>query len=116
MTDLPDEEKGRGRTRATIPQTDRHSTSAAASADATSPFKAVAEKHGVSEAQLLLRRGVQNGCAVLPETMDPGPLLRQIEVVELALMAETEAAGYGEGAERTMRRRVLASAAHFSAC
>ena len=41
------------------------------SAKADSPFKVMAKKYGVSEAQVLLRWGVQNGYAVLPKSTDP---------------------------------------------
>lgn len=38
---------------------------------ADSPFKAMAAKYGVSEAQVLLRWGVQKGYPVLPKSTKP---------------------------------------------
>ncbi|MDC0737181.1 aldo/keto reductase [Cognatishimia sp. SS12] len=57
-------------------------------------FKAMAEKYGVSEAQLLLRWGVQNGYAVLPKSLNPNRMRQnidlfsfQIDDADMALMA-----------------------------
>lgn len=52
----------------------------AAGADTNSPFKAMAEKYGVSEAQVLLRWGVQNGFAVLPKSLDPKRMRQNIDL------------------------------------
>ena len=48
--------------------------------DSDSPFTAMAEKYGVSEAQLLLRWAVQNGYAVLPKTTNRERMLQNLEL------------------------------------
>ncbi|WP_217553942.1 aldo/keto reductase [Streptomyces sp. GbtcB6] len=45
-----------------------------------SPFKKLAEKYGVTEAQFLLGWGVQNGCPVLPKTTDPVRMRENLDV------------------------------------
>ena len=43
-------------------------------------FKDMAEKYGVSEAQLLLRWGVQNGYAVLPKSLNPERMSQNLDL------------------------------------
>ncbi len=43
-------------------------------------FKDMAEKYGVSEAQLVLRWGVQNGYAVLPKSLNPERMRQNIDL------------------------------------
>ena len=57
-------------------------------------FTGMAEKYGVSEAQLLLRWGVQNGYAVLPKSLKPDRMRQnsdlfsfEIDEADMALMA-----------------------------
>jgi len=45
-----------------------------------SPFKTMAAKYGVTEAQLLLRWGVQKGYPVLPKSIEPQRIRENIEV------------------------------------
>lgn len=45
-----------------------------------SPFKAMAAKYGVTEAQLLLRWGVQKGYAVLPKSINPQRIRENIDL------------------------------------
>ncbi|WP_089104540.1 aldo/keto reductase [Streptomyces hyaluromycini] len=45
-----------------------------------SPFKKLAEKYGVTEAQFLLGWGVQNGYPVLPKTTDPVRMRENLDV------------------------------------
>jgi 2,5-diketo-D-gluconate reductase A len=54
-------------------------------ARADSPFKAMAEKHGVSEAQVLLRWAIQKGFAVLPRCTDPERIRQNIDLSSYAL-------------------------------
>ena len=49
-------------------------------ADSDSPFKAMAEKYGVSEAQVLLRWGIQKGYAVLPKSVNAERIRRNIDL------------------------------------
>lgn len=70
-------------------------------ASAESPFKMMAKKYGVSEAQLLLRWGVQNGYAVLPKSMSVERIRQNIDLFsfeiddeDMAMMAEMDR---GEG-------------------
>ncbi|MCB0168124.1 MAG: aldo/keto reductase [Anaerolineae bacterium] len=49
-------------------------------ADADSPFKVMAKKYGVSEAQLLLRWGIQKGYAVLPKSANADRIRRNIDL------------------------------------
>ncbi|QUF05338.1 aldo/keto reductase [Actinosynnema pretiosum subsp. pretiosum] len=53
-----------------------------------SPFKAMAAKHGVSEAQVLLRWGVQSGYPVLPKSTDPARIRENAEVFSFELDEE----------------------------
>lgn len=52
----------------------------AAGADADSPFKAMASKYGVTEAQVLLRWGVQKGFAVLPKSLNPMRMRQNLDL------------------------------------
>lgn len=56
-------------------------------ADPGSPFKVMAEKHAVSEAQVLLRWGVQMGYAVLPKSVNPERIRQNIDVFSFELDA-----------------------------
>lgn len=53
-------------------------------ADGTA-FKAMSEKYDVSEAQLLLRWGVQNGFAVLPKSLNPERMRQNIDLFSFAI-------------------------------
>jgi 2,5-diketo-D-gluconate reductase A len=55
------------------------------SARADSPFKALAAKYGVSEAQVLLRWGVQKGYPVLPKSTNPNRLRQNADIFSFAL-------------------------------
>jgi 2,5-diketo-D-gluconate reductase A len=57
----------------------------AASEAADSPFALMARKHGVSEAQVLLRWGVQNGYAVLPKSTTPERIRQNADLFSFAL-------------------------------
>ena len=57
----------------------------AASESADSPFAAMARKYGVSEAQVLLRWGVQQGYAVLPKSTNPERVRQNIDLFTFAL-------------------------------
>ncbi|MEP0565957.1 MAG: aldo/keto reductase, partial [Paracoccaceae bacterium] len=48
-------------------------------------FKGIAEKYGVSEAQLLLRWGVQNGYAVLPKSLNLNRMRQNIDLFSFAI-------------------------------
>jgi 2,5-diketo-D-gluconate reductase A len=45
-----------------------------------SPFKAMAKKYGVSEAQVLLRWGIQKGYPVLPKSTNPDRIRQNADV------------------------------------
>ncbi|MFF4053927.1 aldo/keto reductase [Streptomyces chartreusis] len=47
---------------------------------ADSPFKKLAEKYKVSEAQFLLGWGVQNGYPVLPKSTNPDRIRQNLEI------------------------------------
>ena len=68
---------------------------------ADSPFKAMARKYGVSEAQVLLRWGVQKGYAVLPKSTNPTRLRQNADIfsfrIDDADMAEIEKLDRGDG-------------------
>ncbi len=53
-------------------------------ADGTA-FKSMAEKYGVSEAQLLLRWGVQNGYAVLPKSLNPERMRQNLDLFSFSI-------------------------------
>lgn len=59
----------------------------AAGADADSPFKAMAEKYGVTEAQVLLRWGVQRGFGVLPKSLNPARMRQNIDLFDFEIDA-----------------------------
>lgn len=69
-------------------------------ADGTA-FKAMAEKYGVSEAQLLLRWGVQSGYAVLPKSLNPDRMRQNIDLFSFAVddadMAQMATMDRGDG-------------------
>ena len=48
--------------------------------DSASPFKAMAAKYGVTEAQVLLRWGIQKGFAVLPKSLNPVRMRQNIDL------------------------------------
>jgi 2,5-diketo-D-gluconate reductase A len=48
-------------------------------------FKGMAIKYGVTEAQLLLRWGVQNGYAVLPKSLNPDRMRQNIDLSSFAI-------------------------------
>lgn len=48
--------------------------------EAVAPFREMAEKYGVSEAQLLLRWGVQNGYAVLPKSLNATRMAQNLDL------------------------------------
>lgn len=66
-----------------------------------SPFKRMAAKYGVSEAQVLLRWAVQKGFAVLPKSANPERLKQNIDLFSFAIddgdMAAIEKMDQGEG-------------------
>ena len=57
----------------------------AASEATDSPFAMMAEKYGVSEAQVLLRWGVQEGYAVLPKSTNPERIRENADLFSFAL-------------------------------
>jgi 2,5-diketo-D-gluconate reductase A len=73
----------------------------AAGADAASPFKAMALKYGVTEAQVLLRWGIQKGFAVLPKSLNPERMRQNIDLfgfeIDDADMALIETMDRGDG-------------------
>lgn len=54
-------------------------------ADANSPFLKMAEKYGVSEAQLLLRWGIENGFAIIPKSMSTDRMLQNLDIFGFAI-------------------------------
>lgn len=64
-------------------------------------FKAMADKYEVSEAQLLLRWGVQNGFAVLPKSLNPDRMRQNIDLFSFSIddadMAHLAAMDSGDG-------------------
>jgi 2,5-diketo-D-gluconate reductase A len=52
----------------------------AAGKDSASPFKAMAAKYAVTEAQVLLRWGIQKGFAVLPKSLNPKRMRQNIDL------------------------------------
>jgi 2,5-diketo-D-gluconate reductase A len=68
---------------------------------ARSPFKAMAERHGVTEAQILLRWAVQSGYPVLPKTTKVARMRVNADVFSFALtadeMAEIDEMDRGDG-------------------
>lgn len=65
------------------------------------PFKVMAEKYGVSEAQVLLRWGVQMGYPVLPKSMNIGRLQKNIDLFSFSIddedMTSIKSMDRGEG-------------------
>lgn len=55
---------------------------------ASSPFKAMAERHGVSEAQVLLRWAIQKGYPVLPKSTKRERMLQNADLFSFALTEE----------------------------
>ena len=68
---------------------------------ADSPFKAMAEKYGVSEAQILLRWAVQLGYPVLPKSTNPERIRSNIDLFGFEIdeddMAAISTMDRGEG-------------------
>ena len=66
-----------------------------------SPFKALARKYGVTEAQVLLRWGVQRGYPVLPQSTDPERMRQNADIFSFAIddgdMKEIAAMDRGDG-------------------
>lgn len=64
-------------------------------------FKGMAEKYGVSEAQLLLRWGVQSGYAVLPKSLNPDRMRQNNDLFSFAIddadMAQMATMDRGDG-------------------
>lgn len=64
-------------------------------------FAAMAAKYGVSEAQLLLRWGVQNGYAVLPKSLSPDRMRQNLNLfgfeIDAADMAQMATMDRGDG-------------------
>ena len=69
-------------------------------ADGTA-FKEMAEKYSVSEAQLLLRWGVQNGYAVLPKSVNPDRMRQNFDLFSFSIddadMAQMATMNRGDG-------------------
>ncbi len=69
-------------------------------ADGTA-FRGMAEKYGVSEAQLLLRWGVQNGYAVLPKSLNPERMRQNLDLFSFSIddadMAQMATMDRGDG-------------------
>jgi 2,5-diketo-D-gluconate reductase A len=61
-------------------------------AQAEAPFKLMAKKYGVSEAQILLRWAVQKGYPVLPKSTDPERIRRNADIFGFAIIDEDMAA------------------------
>src|SRR5262245_3511662 len=61
-------------------------------ARADAPFKVMARKYGVSEAQVLLRWGVQKGYPVLPKSTDPARIRKNADIFGFQIDAEDMAA------------------------
>ncbi len=57
-----------------------------------SPFRAMARKHGVSEAQVLLRWAVQQGYPVIPKSTDPARIRANADIFGFTLDADDLAA------------------------
>ena len=59
---------------------------------ADAPFKIMAKKYGVSEAQVLLRWAVQKRYPVLPKSTDPDRIRRNADIFSFAIDEEDMAA------------------------
>ena len=61
----------------------------------------MAQKYGVSEAQLLLRWGVQNGYAVLPKSLNPERMAQNLDLFSFTIddadMAQMATMDRGDG-------------------
>lgn len=79
----------------------KDATMQAASERADSPFKLLARKHGVTEAQVLLRWGVQKGYPVLPKSTNPQRIRQNADLFSFALtdaeMADIATMDRGDG-------------------
>lgn len=68
---------------------------------ADAPFKAMADKYGVTEAQVLLRWGVQKGYPVLPKSVHPDRIHSNFDLfgfeIDAEDMAAVEAMDHGPG-------------------
>jgi 2,5-diketo-D-gluconate reductase A len=68
---------------------------------AETPFKIMAKKHGVSEAQVLLRWAVQKGYPVLPKSTNPDRIRRNAKIFGFEIdekdMAAIEKMDRGDG-------------------
>jgi 2,5-diketo-D-gluconate reductase A len=53
-----------------------------------SPIKALASKHGVAEAQILLRWGLQKGFGILPKSTKPDRIRQNIDLFSFELDAQ----------------------------
>ena len=64
-------------------------------------FRGMADKYGVTEAQLLLRWGVQNGYAVLPKSLNPDRMRQNIDLFSFSIddadMAQMATMDRGDG-------------------
>ena len=64
-------------------------------------FKEMAQKYEVSEAQLLLRWGVQNGYAVLPKSLNPDRMRQNFDIFSFSIddadMAQMATMNLGDG-------------------
>ncbi len=64
-------------------------------------FKGMAQKYGVSEAQLLMRWGVQNGYAVLPKSLNPDRMAQNLDLFSFTIddadMAQMATMDRGDG-------------------
>ncbi len=61
-------------------------------ADSASPFKVMAKKYGVSEAQVLLRWGIQKGYAVLPKSVNAERIRQNMDLFGFEIDEEDMAA------------------------
>jgi 2,5-diketo-D-gluconate reductase A len=59
---------------------------------ADAPFKVMARKYGVSEAQVLLRWAIQKGYPVLPKSTNPDRMRRNADIFDFGIDAEDMAA------------------------
>ena len=61
----------------------------------------MADKYAVSEAQLLLRWGVQNGYAVLPKSVNPDQMRQNLDILSFSIddddMAQMNTMNRGDG-------------------
>lgn len=54
-------------------------------ANEDSPFKAMAKKYGVTEAQVLLRWAIQNGYPVLPKSINPARMRQNADIFSFSI-------------------------------